>query len=794
MRARHAVLPATGDGVAGKVPARGRYDELSRRERLGWLRERTGASLEPLEETRLIADRLSGNIENAIGAVEIPVGVAGPLLMRGETARGVVYAPFATTEGALVASASRGATAITRAGGVEARVLRQRMTRAPVFEFGSARDARAFAEWLPEQMVSLIECCGHVSRHAVLQSVETSVESCMVHALFEYETGDAAGQNMTTATTWHACQWVLERIHEHGWSLPRFLIEGNLSSDKKVNLANIDRGRGCAVIAECRLDRQTLRDVLKVDPDELLRTYQVVRSAAERVRMVGCNVNVANAVAAIFTATGQDIACVHESSVGMLDMRTTNGGLWARLFLPGLVIGTVGGGTHLPAQHALLEMMECTGAGSVRRLAEIIGGFSLALDLSTLASVATGEFASAHERLGRNRPREPFCEAEITPEFLAPGLRRVLGRPALRIERVEPIATGNGASILSELTARRLGKRVGVFHRRIAHDAGHTDVVVKVKPLDTEVVLMTHSMASACGQALSEAHARFRTETGFAGCHRRELAIYEQRDPRFVRHVPVVYDVVRNESRETYVLVLERLSDARLLDTADDPSGWTSTDIEAALRGAGALHAIWFGREAELAQQPWIGTPPTAQRMATMRPLWEALVDHAAVEFPGLMGDRELARQRSLIASVPQWWTRLEAMPRTLIHNDFNPRNIGLRDCDGVPTLCAYDWELATIHVPQHDAAELLAFVLHPQVDAAEVLHYLEVHRRATAEAGAAVPDARTWRAGFALAAQDLLINRFAMYLMAHAFRDWAFIERSLTTLRRLIDLELERR
>src|SRR5262245_58728631 len=105
-----------------KVPARGRYDEPARRERLEWLRDRTGADIEPLEETRLVANRLNGNIENAIGAVEIPVGIAGPLLMRGATVNGTVYAPFATTEGALVASASRGATALTRAGGVSTRV------------------------------------------------------------------------------------------------------------------------------------------------------------------------------------------------------------------------------------------------------------------------------------------------------------------------------------------------------------------------------------------------------------------------------------------------------------------------------------------------------------------------------------------------------------------------------------------------------------------------------------------------------------------------------------------------
>src|SRR5471030_868176 len=140
--------------------------------------------------------------------------------------------------------------------------------------------------------------------------------------------------------------------------------------------------------------------------------------------------------------------------------------------------------------------------------------------------------------------------------------------------------------------------------------------------------------------------------------------------------------------------------------------------------------------------------------MATMQPLWDALAEHAASEFPVLMNDEHFRRHRTLVDTLPEWWRRLEAMPRTLIHNDFNPRNIGIRGSGAGARLCAYDWELATIHVPQHDVAELLAFVLPSAVDAREVEHYIELHRRAVAEAGAAVPGAREWRAGFGLAAQ----------------------------------------
>jgi hypothetical protein len=480
--------------------------------------------------------------------------------------------------------------------------------------------------------------------------------------------------------------------------------------------------------------------------------------------------------------------------MGELEIVREADGIGARLSLHGLVVGTVGGGTGLPAQRSLLEMMGCTGHGSVRRLAEIIGGYCLALELSTLSALATGEFAGAHERLGRNRPVQPLTEQELVPAFFERGLRRVLGREA-HVDRVETIGEGPGASILGELAARRFSRTIGVFHRRLHHARGSTDVVVKVKPLDAEVELMMQGLATSCGPRVADAWARFGGEAGFGGSHRRELAIYEQTDPRFVRHVPMVYDLLRDESRGTHALVLERLhGKVRLMDSADDPGEWTGQDVETALRGVGALHAMWLGRERELLAQPWIGAPPSAERMCAMRPLWSALATHAAEEFPSLMPERELARHHALLSEMPGWWGRLEQMPRTLAHNDFNPRNLALRGADGGSTLCAYDWELATLHLPQHDVAELLAFVLTPRVTREEVAHWVELHRRAVAQSGGAgaVASAATWREGFTLAARDLLVNRMGLYLMGHTQRHYAFLPRALETLRHLIDLDLE--
>ena len=779
-----------------RIPERGVYTEAARLARLAFARKHTGAPLFALQETTLCPERLTGNIENLVGSVEVPVGIAGPLFFRGEKARGVLYAPLAATEGALVASATRGALAVSRSGGVRTRVIRQQMMRVPLFVLSDMKGAMRFCNWVRDHVEEIREETQKVSRHARLVSVEPALMGHMVNVCFLYETGDAAGQNMTTSCTFYACQWLLGQIrHLEGVKLENFLIEGAMSGDKKVTFQAFIAGRGTRVAAECVLDRRVLGRVLHVTPEEAQRAFDRGLANSVQVGMVGFNVNVANIVAAIFTATGQDIACVHESSVGQLHLELVEDGLHASLLLPSLIVGSVGGGTHLPRQNECLQMMDCAGVGKAARLAEIVAGFCLATDLSTLCAIAGGQFAAAHDRLGRNRPVRFFAKTDMDAAFFEPGVRRVLGDPGAVLEAVEPLEPpAPGSSILTELTARKVDKLVGLFPYRLAYRtasgaAGQVEVMVKVKPLDQEVLLAAGSAAALCGPRLRSSFGRFKARTGFLGCHLRELGVYGQTDPRFRRHAPVVYDLFRDDAREAYVLVLERLRGLQLMDSADDVSGWGREQVEAALRGIAAVHAIWYRREAELLRQPWLGPVPTAAGMAEMRELWEDLAVHAAEEFPEWVSPLDLARQRALIRDLPAWWSRLESLPRTLIHNDFGPRNLGLRaEAEGF-RLCAYDWELATLHVPQHDLAELLAFVLTPRTTAEEVDHYLEVHRRALeAESGRAI-DPVSWRDGFALSVMDLAVNRVAFYLLAHTFRHYAFMERVLGTLARLLDL-----
>jgi aminoglycoside phosphotransferase (APT) family kinase protein len=225
------------------------------------------------------------------------------------------------------------------------------------------------------------------------------------------------------------------------------------------------------------------------------------------------------------------------------------------------------------------------------------------------------------------------------------------------------------------------------------------------------------------------------------------------------------------------------------MDSADHPGRWTPAHLEAAIRGIADVHAIWYGREAEVQAQPWIGHVQGAQSMSEMRELWEDLAVHASEEFPEWFSQGDLALHRKLIEAIPRWWARIETMPRTLVHNDFNPRNVAFRrEADG-PRLVAYDWELATLHLPQRDVAELLCYVLTPETTAEEVSRWVTFHRLALERATGRSLDAAEFDEGFLLALYDLAVNRFAFGVAAHTFRHYGFMERIVRTLVHLIKL-----
>ncbi|WP_290713466.1 MULTISPECIES: hypothetical protein [Gordonia] len=772
-----------------RVPDRGHENEPARRRRLDWVRGLSGSALKSLDRFDLDPARLVGNIENLVGSVAIPVGLAGPLLFDGNRATGWIPAPFATTEGALVASATRGAHAVSCAGGVRTRVLGQQMVRSPRFDFTDIVAASRFATWIAEQTQDLSVQIAEVSRHARLIGLVPLQIGRSVDVVFEYETGDASGQNMTTACTWRSCLWIEEQLARHPeMALRSFCIEGNSAGDKKLSQRALANGRGMRVTAECHVDGETLERVLKVTRDDMLRAYGICVTGSALAGGFP-NVNVANAIAAVFAATGQDIACVHESGSGILTMEPDGDGIYASLLLPTLSIGTVGGGTQLPQQNDYLEMIGCTGTGSAARLGEIIAGYALALDLSTMSAVIGGQFATAHERLGRNRPVQWFTRDDLNPALLGSVL------DAGAVTAVDVVGDTDGNSVISELTQRvSTQKLVGVFPVDVTIDGGAEplELIVKSKPLDTEVMLAAHRMVTLAGGRLSEAWSRGGDASGFLGTHMRELQLY--REPAVAAGLlPHCYGIVEDPAREAFLLFLERLGDdVILIDSAERPQDWRPEHITGALTGIARLHGRWYGRVGELGELDWLGEPTEPARVIDMSELWLGLFEHHKKEYPDLLDDAWLAQIVAWIDDSADWWPEMAGLPQTLVHNDFNSRNIGLRVVADAPErfeLVAYDWELATVHLPQRDLVEFLSYVLTPDTDLDTIRGYVEFHRAAVAAAAGVAIDRDEWARGFQLALADFVMRRISLYLMVHTLRRLPYIERVVNVCRRLSEV-----
>jgi hydroxymethylglutaryl-CoA reductase (NADPH) len=400
------------------VPGRGLLTKsaiLYRKEHM----EELGFNLLEVEKTTLNHTEIQNNIESLVGAVEIPLGLIGPLTYNYNNTKEEVFCLGATLEGALIASMNRGAKAVSMSGGFSANIVHQKMVRSPLFILSTIEHAFHFEKWIIEHFSRIREIAENYSNHANLLEIIIHRDNQDVHTNFVYSTGDAAGQNMTTTCTWHAILWIVAEYESAGFEkIHDFVLEGNGSSDKKVSEFLMRHGRGTKVIAKTIIKEEVIHKILRTSSEQLLKFYEPSRKYAKLNGMAGYSINAANAIAAIFAATGQDLASIHESSVADLELKKHSEGLEMRLTLFSLVIGSLGGGTHLPKQQEALKIMKCDGKGKVERLASLIAGFVLGLELSTYAAMVSGEFAKAHEKLGRNKPIDWLQWIEVDQSFI----------------------------------------------------------------------------------------------------------------------------------------------------------------------------------------------------------------------------------------------------------------------------------------------------------------------------------------------------------------------------------------
>ncbi|WP_088329937.1 hydroxymethylglutaryl-CoA reductase [Lacimicrobium sp. SS2-24] len=391
------------DTQAPKIPRdrKNDYSAESAQERREFLHQQTGEPLELTGQYTLDPSVLPGNIENFIGIVQMPVGIAGPIHIEGEHAKGDFYVPLATTEGTLVASYSRGMRVLNECGGVTTTVVEQFMQRAPAFLFENARQARDFGQWVSDNFSHIAAVAESTSSVAKLMHIEQWSVARSRYLRFNYTTGDAAGQNMVSKATLVASEWIKENS-----PIPcDYLLSGNMDTDKKHSHLNMIHSRGRRVIAEAVLKKDVVRRMLHTDTRMMAKAAVMSNTGA---RIAGAAYNgphSANGIASLFIATGQDEANVVESHAGHLSHELLdNDDLYMSVTLPSLIVATYGGGTGLPTQRECLNLMDCYGKGKANKLAEIVAATVLAGDISLASAVIAGHWVSSHDRLGRNRP------------------------------------------------------------------------------------------------------------------------------------------------------------------------------------------------------------------------------------------------------------------------------------------------------------------------------------------------------------------------------------------------------
>ncbi len=341
-----------------------------------------------------------GKIENLIGFAQVPVGIAGPLLV--DTSEGPleVVVPMATTEGALVASYSRGMRLLRVGGPVRSRVYRHGLSQHPILLYASAAEAERACLRARVDRPRYERIVAKSTRHGALVDVRTEVIGRRLLLCLTFTTGDAIGINMAAQAT-DAIAADLAR----STGAREYFVHGQ-DVEKRANSRALIEGRGRSVRAEAVVSKAALAELLRTTPEEMIaiaRTYQVGYAQLGTHNWL---VQAANGLAAVMLACGQDVAYLTECATGLLDFDAEGEDLYASVELPSLLVGTVGGGALQGTARECLALLGCEGQGGADRFAEILAATVLAGELSLMGAFTAHEFVAAHQRLGRNRPTE----------------------------------------------------------------------------------------------------------------------------------------------------------------------------------------------------------------------------------------------------------------------------------------------------------------------------------------------------------------------------------------------------
>lgn len=389
------------------------------------------------------------------------------------------------------------------------------------------------------------------------------------------------------------------------------------------------------------------------------------------------------------------------------------------------------------------------------------------------------------------------------PAFVQGCLRESLSMPALRVNGLQILgdAVDFGRSSTDEKWRQikyapdSPDDLEGVLPLRVSCeiDGGRHTVEVLMKARTRQGIgsgLIPATMAEV-GLELKKPYADYLTSRESVGGYLREIEIFrlQDRHPALQRYLPRYLGDRVDEPRNEFVLLEELVADGTLMDSADDVSGWTPGLISIAIEGIADIHAIWYGRDEELAGMGWLERRATTDDVLSDTGLWRGLAEFSHECFPGEVSETAYRRRLGIIEDILRWHPRKDAMRHTLVHDDFNPRNCGFRPVEGRSTLVTYDWELALVDIPQRDLVELLVFTLPATVTRPEVDGHVERHRARLETATGTAIDREEWFEGFRCELYLEAINRVPLQWLFHSRFPSGYAVRINRTLERLLSL-----
>ncbi|HKC35818.1 MAG TPA: phosphotransferase, partial [Chitinophagaceae bacterium] len=479
---------------------------------------------------------------------------------------------------------------------------------------------------------------------------------------------------------------------------------------------------------------------------------------------------VANAIAAIFAATGQDLASIHESAVGILNIERSERGLYCSLNLPSLVIGTLGGGTHLPKQNEALKMMNCDGTGKLDRFAKLIAGFALSLEISTFAAIIGGQFAKAHEKLGRNKPVNWLTRSELNKDFIQKCLAGYSSHyevVSVQFSERKLIENGIIITVTSRINKKLFGfipLEIEMKDKSLENKIEKKQILLKIKPLDSEVIKGLHLMSGSIDPQLADLISQNQDALEYKNCHTKELLLYKLLRLNAKTCMPQFYGMKIDEAREIYLFLFEYLDPDNiiLINSENEPGSWTSLHIKETIKAINDVHELF-----SLSSFKDIPGEITYFEPWTAIPLYEKLASIIVKEYEEYSWNSLSKKLFDFIAELENEHKKIKA-GHTIIHNDFNPRNVCIRKDEQI---CIYDWELAVINFPHRDIVEFLSFSLPENFDRDIFVDYIQYHysiQRIKTPWG-------EWKDAYLYSLKEYLVTRVSFYMAGRILMDYEF-------------------